>query len=81
MSLYGGQTHLSFISSHGQLTKYLGCERLSYQCGFVATLVCEVISFMWLYIIYRSLLIQVCVIKKKKKNEKMKKRKNGKEEK
>ena len=30
----------------------------------MATLVREVISFMWLYIIYRSLLLRVCVKKK-----------------
>ena len=41
----------------------------------MAASMCEVISFMWLYIIYPSLLIRVYIKKQRKeKNEKKKKR-------
>ena len=44
----------------------------------MATSVREVVSFMWFYIIYKSLLIQVYVKKIKKKKEKREKKKEKK---
>ena len=41
----------------------------------MATLVCGVISFMWLYFVCQPLLIRVCVKKKEKRKKRKKKEK------
>ena len=47
----------------------------------MATSVREVVSFMWFYIIYKSLLIQVYVKKRKKKERKKRKKERKKDKK